>query len=94
MTPTLTLDHRQTYCRDHHGFWLGAGPTARLWVYVPAGVDPTDGLPITKAREATEQEERWWQERRYDRIASVLVYQGVPLPPRAAKPWWKRLLGR
>lgn len=65
---------------------------------VPAGVDPSDGLPLTWARRASPYEVQLWLARRYNALAAHLRAQGVPLRERAAgngQPgWFQRIFRR
>lgn len=87
----LLEQSKQTYCRDRFGFWA-EWHDGMLWLVVPAGTDPDDGLPLQHRRLAAAPEVHWWREGQYARIADVLRAQGQPV--KSPRPWWKRLLGR
>lgn len=84
---------QEKYARETHGFWIGPGPAERLWLFVPAGADPADGAPLTRARPATDLEGLLWEQGRLAALARVLARQGVPVRL-DTRPWWKRALDR
>ena len=73
-------------------------PTACHWLYVDAGADPVDGLPLTHARRASPLEARLWEQGRKDELARLLLAQGVPVqapaPRRQRWEWLRRLAGK
>ena len=85
-------------CRERFGFYLDVGPGSCLFVFVPYGKDPSDGAPLTFARQATEYEAKLWGEGKLDRLASLvgptLPRQAIPSYPASPRPRsrWGRLL--
>lgn len=83
-------------CRARHGFWLSHGPGGGLWVMVPAGTDPTDGLPLTSARPALPDEALMWQHGLLADLARRLAAQGMPVrvvPSRPSRSWTQWVAG-
>lgn len=87
----MTHAEQVLHARDHYGFWLDDGPIPdALFLFIPHGTDPQDGLPLYRTRQAWPEEARLWRAGRLDDLARMLALQGLPvrLPPRGV---WQRL---
>lgn len=76
--------------RDEYGFWLSIGPGNHWYVYVPVGVDPSDGAPLTQVRQAQPDEVEMWRAGRLIALQSLLLARGAPLMAVPRKTVWSR----
>lgn len=81
------MTRQQQECREAHGFWLEDGPAGGLWIMVPAGSDPADGLPLTHGRPALPDEQALWRRGMHAALARRLAAQGMPVRTRRERTW-------
>lgn len=63
------------------------------YLYVPAGVDPADGLPLTYATPLLPPEAILWQQGARKKLEDSLRGRGIPLPGAETRPGrWGRFL--
>ena len=96
--PLRAQEAKETACRSRHGFWVGAGPFGRWFVYVEAGHD-AEGAPLTWACEAPAEILQRWRSCDYLAIGRWLQLQGKPVrnlepKPSLLKRLWRGIFGK
>lgn len=63
------------------------------FLYIPAGIDPADGLPLTYATPLLPAESLLWQQGEHQALADRLRARSIPLPVGETRPGrWRRFL--
>lgn len=70
----MSCDIRHDWSVEYHH------PSGQWMLYIPAGVDPADGQPLTHATPLHPAEATFWQAGHRDMVARMLRQRGIPIP--------------